>query len=138
MLYRSMSLVLLCLSVSLLLAGCTGIEEPDLGQVSGVVKVDGTPTAGLVVLFVPKGEGGTSTGTTDAEGRYELSYKDGVAKGAAIGEHSVRITRSNPGGGPAGGPEGTTVEDLPARYNTNSELTATVKAGENPPIDFDL
>ena len=42
------------------------------------------------VEFYPDGEGGTSYGTTDAEGNFELFYSTGDA-GAAIGTHKVVV-----------------------------------------------
>jgi hypothetical protein len=119
--------------------GCGGASDtPELATVQGIVTVDGKPTANLLVEFQVKGDGGDSLGTTDASGQYTLTHLSSEA-GAAVGEYTVSITRENPGGGPAGGEQGLVAEDpLPAKYNTNSELTATVKSGDNGSIDFKL
>lgn len=128
-------------------AGCSGdpdIVEPDLGQVTGVVKLDGEPAKQVQVVFLPEGSGGDtknvggiSTAMTDDTGRYTLTYKDGVP-GAVIGTHTVRIMRPegvepNADGSipPPSGPP------IPAKYGIDSTLKEEVKAGENT-IDFDL
>jgi len=119
-------------AVSLLLAvampawiGCGGSDRPDLGTVEGVVTLDGQPLANAAVQFDP-GTVRSSTGVTDANGRYELVYiRD--TKGAAVGEHTVRITTQTE----------TQPETLPPRYHAESTLTATVEPGHNE-IDFAL
>jgi hypothetical protein len=68
-----------------------------------------------------------SRAITDEAGRYELTYLRDI-KGAAIGKHEVRImTRT----------EHQPTERLPAKYNSDSELTAEV-TGDGVPIDFAL
>ena len=64
----------------------------------------------------------------DLYGRYQLAYKRGVM-GGTLGSNTVRITISpdvvaNP-------------PNIPARYNTESELTKEVKSGQNE-FNFDL
>ena len=84
------SFIVLCLTV--LTVGCGGppSDQPDLGEVSGKVTVDGTALANATVTFTPTGKGRPSTGTTDSEGYYELMYTL-EASGAAMGEHVVTI-----------------------------------------------
>ena len=121
----------LCVLV-LLTCGCSGdegkIKRPALGQVTGTVKLDGQPLADALVEFVPTGAR-SSIGRTDSAGKYTLEF-DESNKGAAVGEHTVRITTKSPTTSP--------VEKVPARFNEKSELKKTVKEGENPPIDFEL
>ena len=85
------SLVLgLVMTISL---GCDGgaSDLPDLGTVTGTVTVDGKPAADLTVGFAPEGGGRPSTGTTDAQGKYELMY-NATNMGAKVGKHSVSLS----------------------------------------------
>lgn len=100
--------------------GCGNATSASLGKVEGAVTVDGAPVAGLSVLFQPA-EGRPSEGFTDDAGRYTLTYVQ-PNDGAVIGTHTVRI-ESPPG------PEA--VHNIPAKYNSKSELTAEVKSGSN-------
>ncbi len=119
----------------MLSVGCGGSgasDQPDLGQVSGVVKMDGQPLANVTVASSPA-QGRPSSAKTDTEGNYELGYI-GDAKGAVIGAHTVSI--STPQDAPT--PPGTTYKDpVPAKYNTKTTLKEEVKAGDNT-INFDL
>lgn len=111
-----------------LLAGCGEKPKdlPKLGLVTGVVKVDDKPLAKASVQFVPQ-TSRMSSGITDAEGKYELMFNASL-KGAAVGQHQVRISSASSAEIP---------ETLPPRYNTQTELTAVVKEGTNT-INFNL
>jgi hypothetical protein len=108
-------------------AGCakTGAE---LAPVTGRVTLDGKPLEKADILFQPDGSKPPSSGRTDAEGRYQLAYKRGVM-GGTVGSNTVRINISpevvaNP-------------PNIPARYNSESELKKEVKSGQNE-FNFDL
>lgn len=111
-----------------LAVGCAKSDRPPLGRVTGTVTLDGQPLAAALVAFTPEGRGRTSLGTTDAAGRYSLSYLREIA-GANVGRHVVRIMTANEENGGR--------ERLPARYHRRSELVADVQAGDNT-IDFPL
>lgn len=124
--------LLLTLVVSL--TGCGGdgpdIDVPgNLAPVSGIVKLDGQPLEGALVVFVP-GDGAAETrsarGVTDATGKYELNWAPEV-KGAIPGQHIVSISKMGPD----------ELEVLPAMYNGSTTLSAEVQEGEND-IPFDL
>jgi len=102
--------------------GCgSGVEVPDLVPVTGKVLLKGQPLEGAVVSF-ESATSGMSTGATDAEGRFELTYT-GTNKGAVVGKHTVRVSKMT---GEAGD------EMVPAKYNINSQLTEEVtQAGPN-------
>ncbi len=125
---RSLAILML-LSTALASVGCwSNSDRPPLGKVSGIITVDGKPAPGLGVSFQPEGLR-PSIGYTDENGRYELTYLRDI-KGAAVGTHEVKINR-------IGETEGTPAKGLPARYNSETELTREVKSGSNE-IDFDL
>jgi len=106
------------------LVGCGDSSGPELGKVSGTVTLDGAPLAGATVEFHPQGEGvRPSFGATDADGGYELMFlRD--KPGAPVGMNTVMITVDPP-------------QEVPAKYNKSSELTADVKSGSNQ-FDFNL
>jgi len=115
------------------LAGCGGVSDaPETGDVQGYVKLDGQPMPGAKVIFQPT-EGRPSNGRTDQEGYYELTYSRSQS-GAKVGTHKVSITtfieaddEGNPG----------VEEKIPEKYNSKTELTKEVEAGDNE-INFDL
>lgn len=108
--------------VALTMLGCGRSPQPPLGRVRGTVTLDGVALANATVLFTPAGAGRTSQGTTDAGGRYELSYLRDI-RGANVDRHAVRITTASDENGGQ--------ELLPPRYHSHSELEARVSAGRN-------
>ena len=101
--------------------------------------LDGEPLTEGQIRFVPKrGTGGPSAGGPVREGRYAVA-RDG---GPFAGEFRVEITATRETGEilnhPDEGPVPLTAQYLPERYNSRSELTATVKAGEKNSFDFSL
>ena len=116
---------------ALLAAGCGGGgagDQPELGQVSGVVTLDGQPLPNATVEFSPE-QGRPSIGKTDEEGHYELQYTQDET-GAKIGPHKVRIRTFDYATPDA-------AERVPAKYNEQTELTADVTPGSNT-IPFEL
>lgn len=126
-------LVLACLAV----VGCSGKrrELPPLGEVKGVVSLDGRPLPRAAVSFVPYERGNGAYGTTDEAGRYTLQYAVNHP-GAVVGRHRVEI-RTGGEGRDKDGNFVETAEQLPAKYHAKSELMATVAAGPNE-INFEL
>jgi hypothetical protein len=86
----------------------------------------------MEVRFEPKDPsiGTNAIGYTQADGTYRLHYP-GDKTGAPAGEYVVRIT-----GGETEDTAGPPVRVAP-KYNSESELTATVKPGPNT-FDFDV
>ncbi len=117
------------LAVALSAAGC---RSGGLQDVTGKVTFDGKPLAGLEVRFEPVDPtvGTTAIGYTVADGTYRLHYP-GDKTGAPAGEYKVSI-----GGGDTDGETGKRVR-VPTKYNTATELKATVKSGGNT-FDFDV
>jgi hypothetical protein len=110
-----------------LAAGCAQ-NGPEVAPVTGRVTLDGQPLESVDVIFQPEDMKRPGIGLTDADGRYELIYKKGVA-GARVGQHTVRIS-FNPN----------LVKNPPhvsERYNKASELRAEVVPGDNV-FNFEL
>ena len=124
----------LIFTVLLFTTGCgRPAGQPDLGTVTGIVKLDGKPLPKVNVMFGPV-SGRPSVGVTNAEGKYELSYLDRT-KGAKVGSHIVSITTWYL---EEDSPEAlNTPEKIPNIYNTKTTLKAEVKPGKNE-INFDL
>lgn len=123
--------------LSLLIAGCsqTPQDMPEIAPVTGTVLLDGKPLPYATVVFQPD-EGRSSNGQTDAEGHYELLFnKDSM--GAELGSHKVYITTYREFDNPDNPNQKATPELLPSKYNSKTELTATVEPGDNE-ISFDL
>ncbi|MCA9012555.1 MAG: hypothetical protein KDB01_22545 [Planctomycetaceae bacterium] len=114
--------------------GCGRGDIPELAPVTGTVTLDGVPFPNAIVYFhTQKEKGGRpAAGTTDAEGKYELVYLEGV-RGAHIGMNKVEIVTEWPDGEPGEGES----EKIPEKYNTKSTLTAEVKDERNV-FDFNL
>ena len=73
----------------LLLSGCGATDQPELGAVSGSVKLDGKPLSHVEITFAPD-VGRPSYGETGDDGMYELIYiRD--TKGAKIGKHTITV-----------------------------------------------
>ena len=114
----------------LLVAGCGGGgDRPALGRVHGRVTMDGKPLAQAAVGFQPKAKGRESTGRTDSNGEFDLTYL-GDVKGAGVGENSVRVTTQR-----TNDPR---TESVPAKYNKQTTLRFDVKGGEDNVANFDL
>ncbi len=139
----------LALAAAPFVCGCSRSPSPPLAKVTGVVRLDGAPIAGVEVRFVPdtsKGpDGRMATGSTGADGRFVLScFAPG--DGALVGFHRVAIV-PQPGVEIVGSPERpmerlTPAAPVPRRYSDErtSGLTAEVIAGPATAnhVEFDL
>ncbi len=77
-----------------LLAGCGGGPKPL--PVSGVVTLDGQPVADAGVMFCPTENGPMATGTTDANGKFQLKTTN--SRGAMPGQYRVAISKKEESG----------------------------------------
>lgn len=109
------------LLMAISVAGC-GSTGPALAPVSGRVTLDGKALENADVLFQPDGAKPPSVGRTNADGHYELAFKRGIM-GGNVGMNTVQITISSD---VAANPP-----NIPAKYNTASELKKEVKSGQN-------
>lgn len=115
----------------------------------------GSPVTGANVTFYPDGAGGqAAAGTTDAQGKYELTTLN-ANDGAKPGTYKVMISKMETSGLGAtmsqeeqtkyleehgSPPPMETKNALPAQYAdvTTTPLTATVKDGDGNEFNFDL
>jgi hypothetical protein len=119
------------------LCGCSsGKPNVPFGTVHGRVTLDGEPLATAAVMFEPA-NGRPSYGVTSDQGEYSLVYR-GKPWGAIVGPHTVRITtEALISESPDAASATIRKELLPAKYHTQSTLTAQVEKGDNT-INFDL
>lgn len=108
------------------IVGCSSSDRPALGEVRGLITLNGKPLPEAKIRFLPTEPVRGSMGVTDAEGRYEMIYLRDL-KGAAVGQHRVQIKAATETRG----------EILPDTYTSGTTLTATVEPGVNE-INFDL
>jgi len=147
---KTFLLTLSIISLPFLLCGCGGgpSDQPELGEVSGVVKVDGNPEPNIKVTFMPE-KGRPSIGITNENGEYVLKYSEEEI-GTKVGTNYVTITRMLPeaasddcgGCGCGGAPSGADLPDpIHAKYNRdardNPEMKVEVKAGSQE-FNFDV
>lgn len=132
------------LSMLLVVSSCSG--KPDMkegfARVYGTVTLDEKPLPNAQVIFST--EQGESYGRTDSSGYYEVENTR-TLKGAAIGKAVVKISTKVVF--PDEETEGLEYDEeseshvkkelVPARYNTNSELSVEVTE-DGAPYDFNL
>ncbi len=81
-----------CLVVAaLLMIPCVGCGDATFVPVRGQVSLDGKPVAECAVMFIPVADGPAATGTTNAEGRFQVAAtnRDDVA----VGDYIVTIMK---------------------------------------------
>lgn len=81
-------------SLAFISLGCGGSEFSIANKVEGTVTLNGKPLPKATVLFQPIGKGNpgpSSSGMTDDDGHFVLTFADGKP-GAVIGKHRVVVT----------------------------------------------
>lgn len=129
--------------LSLAQSGCGVSDRPVLGLVTGSVMLDNQPVAGVSVTFQPD-KGRPAIGKTDENGDFQLMYMP-KTPGCKVGHCRVEIGYGEEedegvemeADDVVQTPDSSGTKELPARYNTESELEVDVKPGENV-FDFDL
>jgi hypothetical protein len=123
-----------------LIAGCGGGPN-DRSPVRGSVSYDGQPVDKGGIAFLPEGEGEEdhrvrATGQIH-DGRYDLD----ALKGPFPGKYRVQIYWKKKTGqkvpGEGEGLKDETLQVIPSKYNTESELIVEIKPGRNT-FDFNL
>jgi hypothetical protein len=132
---RGLAVLGFCL---LMLLGCS--RTAGRQSLEGTVTFDGAPLAEGSILFVPQDNTTSPTcGGKISQGRFSILPKDGAARGTfrvqitAVRNTGRKLTR------PQDGQQMNETEQfIPARYNQNSELTATVGDKETNQFEFAL
>ena len=122
--------------VSFTCAGCGPSSDVDKVVVTGRVTLDGQPIPNGEIRFIPDaGTNGPISGGPIKDGVYKAAGRGGVP----IGEHVVEIRAYRASGGPqAAANEGGPAEQyLPANYNDQTTLRATIDPSTETQ-DFEL
>ena len=109
-------------------------DRVTMAEVSGTVKVDGTPAADGTINFAP--DDGPSAGAKIQDGRYTAQVPVGRSK-VIINVPKVIGKRKAYATDPNSSYILITKETLPPKYNEQTELTLDVQRGKNDK-DFDL
>jgi hypothetical protein len=131
-----------CSFALLLLCGCG--SDGSVAPVSGVITLNGKPTADIAVTFQPVAADGKNVpgpsafGVTGSDGRYTLKLLGTETRGATIGKNQVRITGHAP---PADMSEEALAKakpkvNVPARYWSGLEFDVPPKGTSK--ADFQL
>lgn len=124
--------MVICAGAVGMLVGCQRAERPQMGYVSGIVTLNGTPLEKVSIVFRPAEGGRQSSGLTDSSGHYDLKYLE-EEKGASVGMHEVYLS-TYLSEDSAGGPQ---TEWIPVAYRGRGKLKREVKPGKNQ-INFEL
>lgn len=124
------------------ITGCG--SKPTPCSVSGNVTFDGKPIENGSLKFEPVGKSDSPGGrSVITGGKYTVALDQGMLPGQyraviyAMKETGKEITNAEVLPGDPTGPRKETVQFLPEKYNSASELQVDFKAGENSK-DFDL
>jgi hypothetical protein len=125
-----------------LIAGCGGRQDYDGPQrfsLSGSVTLDDQPVENGTIAFLPATDNQRPAGGVIQDGTYSIPESKGVNEGT----YTVEIRWSRPTGEQVRDVEDTgemidvVEEAVPARYNTQSELSVSVTSGKTS-FDFEL
>jgi hypothetical protein len=129
----------LLLAVGLLMA--SGCREERV-RIHGKITLDGVAIETGLITFIPEDKSkGQTAGATVSQGEYQVIGTNPPPPGSyRIEIESQKKTgKQIPAGSPL--PPGTMVDEtvqlIPAKYNTKSELKRDLKSGDNP-LDFEL
>ena len=106
-------------------------------RIEGTVKLDGQPLADGTITFVPADGQTASAGGPIKNGVYSVEAPPGSKK-VEIQASKVVGERPAYAGDPNSPKIPITESIIPARYNTETTLTADLKPGTNDGVNFDL
>ena len=141
MLQPGRTFVVILLAGLLVGGGCSKRPKNFSRSVTGKVTLGGEPLVGATIVFTPIAEGSSSMGRTDDQGRYDLIWaqqRGKPIKGAAIGEHTVKISTFQDAEPDANPPVQGQAEKVPHKYRQDGGYPqVTVQKGSNV-IDIPL
>jgi hypothetical protein len=135
-----------CLTCGVLLFLICGCGSDKVAPVSGLITLNGQPTAGIAVSFEPiatEGNnvpGAAASGVTGADGRYTLKTVGGEMTGATTGKNRVKFCAYiNPADINEDGSLKTKPKvKVPARYWSDPKIEFDVPAKGTDKADFQL
>jgi hypothetical protein len=135
---RRVSAFVLVVSIGLV-AGCGGSDPHNRQAVSGTVKYKGKDIVYGNIEFAPNENQNTPLTLEIRDGKYSVAQKGGLSPG----KYTVRISGYDAAPPPApdvpGNPTGPQPKEIvPAKYNSQSKESITVKVGEKNEFPFDL
>ncbi len=124
---KSIGWFALVVPIALFCAGCG--PEPNTGEVTGTVSVEGKPTDKGSISFIPVNGQGPTEGAEIIGGKYKSKASLGECKveirvPKIVGKKKLYDTPDSP-------VQDVMEEALPAKYNESSELRIDVKKGKN-------
>jgi hypothetical protein len=110
---------------------CVGCGKPAAPSVKGKVTLDGESVANGGIVFLPLDKGGSKAAAAIEQGAYAISPEDKLVPG----KYRVEISWRKPTGKKiASADPGITMDEtreaVPAKFNTDSTLTADIGGGE--------
>jgi hypothetical protein len=138
--FRQLRLTVSALIVAIALQGC-GVADPyGRNEITGFIKLDGSPLSEGSIVFFPTESGPVVSGTTIKDGVYQLARERGLPAGSykVTIESRVVAKPSNKTAEEQMELPDPTVSIIPAEYNSKSTLSVDVRDGEKNVFDFDL
>jgi hypothetical protein len=136
-----LSYCVLYLALGLAHIGCSRSKD-DLPRepVAGTVTMDGTPLPKGVIQFTPTGETKATGRITEVEdGKFSIPREEGLVPGTyrvSISHADQQEIKSRKTTGSLSKSTRLGKEQIPARYNTQSKLTAEIKKGGVSDLNF--
>jgi hypothetical protein len=133
----------LSLALGLAHIGCSRSKD-DLPRepVGGTVTIAGTPLPEAAIQFTPTGETkATGVVAKVEEGKFAIPREEGLVPGTymvSISHAEQQEVKSKKAAGPLPKNVKLGKEQIPARYNTQSKLTAEIKKGGVSDLSFPL
>ncbi len=125
------SLVAVLVLGTSVLTGCGGgADRPAMVPVSGTVNYNGGPVEGATVTFAAGTSARSSSGTTDASGKFKLTTFD-TNDGAPVGEYIVTIAKFEAEAGVDSG-AGSTPEKMKEMMEKQQALMSGKAVAETP------
>jgi hypothetical protein len=141
--HRDRGLVAICVFAAwLAIAGCAKPGRAATAKAAGMLSAGGAPLAGVNVTFTPAA-GRSASGTTDSEGKFELStFARG--DGAVPGKHRVTLSLQVSDVPMPGTPEAAAYKPLPSPFAKKyaglgtTDLEVEIPAGGNTAIALEV
>ena len=138
-----LSLAVVFVAVGLAGSGCASSGD-DLPReaVSGTVRLDGQPLAVGSIQFAPAASSGGAQvggGSPIENGQFSVPRENGLVPGAyRVSINAADAKREEQTKGPVRKGLGLAKELIPAKYNSQTTLSAEIKKGGSDNLNFDL